>query len=58
MNKTEVDVVKYNELFGYGSSPTEWGDKEIPSIDEIFNYLKLYLIERKFNGSTIRTGID
>ncbi|PTE32113.1 damage-inducible protein DinB [Staphylococcus gallinarum] len=38
--QNEVDVVKYNELFGYGSSPTEWGDKEIPSIDEIFNYLK------------------
>jgi len=38
--QNEVDIVKYTSLFGYGTSPQQWGDEDIPSIDEIFSYLK------------------
>ncbi|SCT26466.1 bacillithiol transferase BstA [Staphylococcus caeli] len=38
--QNEVDIVKYTSLFGYGTSPQQWGDEDVPSIDEIFSYLK------------------
>ncbi|MGO3050813.1 damage-inducible protein DinB [Staphylococcus casei] len=38
--QNEVDVAKYTKLFGYGSSPDNWGDEDIPSVDEIFTHLK------------------
>ncbi|BBK27735.1 DinB family protein [Staphylococcus arlettae] len=35
-----VDVPYYSSIFGYGSSPENWGDQEIPSLDEIFSHIK------------------
>ncbi|MDK9866424.1 damage-inducible protein DinB [Staphylococcus equorum] len=38
--QNEVDIQKYTRLFGYGSNPADWGDEEIPSVDEIIKNLK------------------
>lgn len=39
-DKNTVDVEKYTRLFGYGSSPENWGDETVPKIDEILNDLQ------------------
>lgn len=39
-DKNTVDVEKYTCLFGYGSSPENWGDETVPKIDEILNDLQ------------------
>ncbi|WP_251518371.1 MULTISPECIES: bacillithiol transferase BstA [Staphylococcus] len=38
--QNEVDIQKYTQFFGYGTSPKDWGDVEPPSIEEIFNHIK------------------
>ncbi|MDU9419164.1 bacillithiol transferase BstA [Staphylococcus lloydii] len=38
--QNEVDVALYSSLFGYGSSPKDWNDADVPSIDEIINNIK------------------
>lgn len=38
--QNEVDVALYSSLFGYGSSPKDWNDGDVPSIDEIINNIK------------------
>ena len=38
--QNEVDVELYSSLFGYGSSPKDWNDADVPSIDEIINNIK------------------
>lgn len=38
--QNEVDIGRYNALFGYGTRPDEWGEAEIPSIEEIFEHLR------------------
>lgn len=39
-NQNVVDVEKYHKLFGYGSSPKDWEDQDVPSIEEIKKDLK------------------
>ena len=39
-DKNTVDIEQYTRLFGYGSSPENWGDETIPKIDEILNDLQ------------------
>lgn len=39
-DKNTVDVEKYTRLFGYRSSPENWGDETVPKIDEILNDLQ------------------
>ena len=39
-DKNTVNVEKYTRLFGYGSSPENWGDETVPKIDEILNDLQ------------------
>lgn len=39
-DQNEVNVEKYTRLFGYGSKPADWGDEDIPSMDEIIENLK------------------
>ncbi|MBF7020598.1 bacillithiol transferase BstA [Staphylococcus sp. 18_1_E_LY] len=38
--QNEVDIALYSSLFGYGSSPKDWNDADVPSIDEIINNIK------------------
>ena len=39
-DKNTVDIEQYTRLFGYGSSPENWGDETIPKIDEILKDLQ------------------
>jgi hypothetical protein len=51
--QNEVDVALYSSLFGYGSNPKEWGDAEVPSIDEIIKNIKT-LPERARNLTDVQ----
>ncbi|SNV84796.1 dinB superfamily protein [Staphylococcus simiae] len=37
--KQNIDVDYYNQLFGYGSKPADWG-QEVPTIDDILAAIK------------------
>ncbi|WP_436855731.1 DinB family protein [Staphylococcus caeli] len=38
--QNEVDIARYTSLFGYGTSSQNWNHEDVPTIDEIFKYLK------------------
>ncbi|MCU5746171.1 bacillithiol transferase BstA [Staphylococcus sp. SQ8-PEA] len=40
VEQNEVDIALYNNLFGYGTKPADWGDVEVPDIEEIFKHIK------------------
>lgn len=40
VEQNEVDVGRYNQLFGYGTRPSDWGDAEVPEIDDILEHIK------------------
>jgi hypothetical protein len=48
-----VDINLYSSLFGYGTNPKEWGDTEVPSIDEIIKNIKT-LPERARNLTDVQ----
>lgn len=38
--QNQVDVALYSSLFGYGTSPADWDNSNVPSIDEIIKNIK------------------
>lgn len=48
-----VDIALYTSLFGYGTSPKDWNDTDVPSIDEIIENIKT-LPERASNLTDVQ----
>ena len=43
-SQNAVDIETYTKLFGYGSSPENWEEQDIPSIESIKEDLKQFQI--------------
>ncbi|WP_210123571.1 bacillithiol transferase BstA [Staphylococcus sp. GDX8P106P-2] len=57
-DKNTVDIEQYTRLFGYGSSPENWGDETIPKIDEILNNLQTLPVRaQKLSDEELQTEL-